>query len=425
MEHTGVTTTETVVKPLEHEVEITGWRRTFISLAIRDYRWYFIGMLASTAGMQIQIVARGWLVWEMTGSAAALGIITFASGVPMTFLSLVGGVVADRVQKRNLLMAADGFVGLVSLITALLIAFDLIELWHLIAAAVSTGIAFAFKMPGRQAFLPELAGEKHLMNAVALNSAGMNFTRIAVPGIAGVLIGVIGVANTYFLIVVGYVLAVSAVLMIPASRSAIPKLKGRAFSQFAEGIRYIKRSEVIPILLGFEIIVVFFAMQYQTLMPVFADKVLGVGASGMGFMYSAVGIGGLIGSLFVASLGDFRRRGLLLVGAAASCGALLILYSAAGIFYPALVLLALVGLANMIYNATNNTVLMSNTNQEVRGRVMSVYLMGFGLQPLGALPMGAVADAIGAPLTVGIGSGVLLLFSLGMAVVKPKLRRLE
>lgn len=263
------------------------------------------------------------------------------------------------------------------------------------------------------------------MNAVALNSAGMNFTRIAVPAIAGTLIGVIGMAGTYFLIVVGYALAVSAQLMIPASRSVLPKLKGQALSQFAEGLRYIKRSEVIPILPGFELIVVFFAMQYNTLMPVFADKVLGVGASGMGVMYSAVGIGGLVGSLLVASLGDFRRRGLLLVGAAASCGAFLLLFSLVGFFYPALVLLALVGLANMAYNATNNTLLMSHADQEVRGRVMSVYLMGFGLQPLGALPMGAIANAIGAPLTVGIGSGILILFSLGMTVIKPKLRQLE
>ncbi|MBI4300963.1 MAG: MFS transporter [Chloroflexi bacterium] len=380
-----------------------GVRQMFTSLQNRNYRWLWAGTVMSFIAMQMQMVARGYLVYEMTGSAKALGMVTMAAGLPMVLVSLFGGVAADRMEKRNLLMAAQAAIGLEILGLAILIATGYVQLWHLMVGSLIGGIAQSFNMPARQALVPELVGEEHLMNAVALNSAGMNLTRVASPAIAGALIGPIGVSGVYFVMVAFFFITVLTLLMLPKIGVSPSYQKRAVLSELADGLRYARQHPVIKGLLILELAFVPMAMQLQLLLPVFALKVFDIGASGLGLLWTFVGIGGLAGSLGVAWLGNFRRKGVLLLSSGTVWGGMMVifaLFSFQGIVPAALAFLLLVGLANMSFSATNNTILMSNADPEKRGRVMSMYMAGFGFQPLLAVPSGAIADAVGAPATI-------------------------
>ncbi|MCL4533772.1 MAG: MFS transporter [Bacteroidetes bacterium] len=408
--------------PLPERPEAKGWRRTFAALSGRDYRYFWMGLLAFYSAMQMQTVAQGWLVYEMTESAVALGAVTFAIGLPLLALSPLGGVAADRVDKRRLLMMTQLFLAVISSTIAVLIATELIEVWHLMAASALKGTIFAFNMPARQAFIAELAPEKDLMNAIALNSTGMNLTRVMMPGAAGLFIGIIDVAGVYAVMTLLYIVAM-VTLSLVTPRPARPKTAGVPFlRELTVGASYIAKNPVIPTLIALELFSVLFAMQYQVLMPVFAVSVLDTGPAGLGYLLSAVGIGGLLGSLFVASLGDFKHKGRLDLAAAAAFGVMLFLFTQARSFELSLLLLALTGVANITFSATNNTLIMTNSLSNVRGRVMSVYLMCWGVQPLAALPIGALADTIGAPLTVAIGASILTLAAATLFAFRPVLR---
>ncbi len=398
------------------------WSRTFSALRIRDYRYFWMGLLAFYSAMQMQQVAQGWLVYQMTESASALGLIAFAMGLPMLVMSPLGGVAADRIDKRRLLMLTQLLLGSIASAIALLIFTGLIEVWHLMLASAVKGLIFSFNMPARQAFTAELTPEKHLMNAIALNSTGMNLTRVVMPGAAGLLISVIGVAGVFTVMTALYIVAMVTLSMV---RPRPPRPKGTQVALVEElttGLTYISRHPVIPTLIVLELVAVLFAMQYQVLMPVFAVSVLDSGPAGLGYLLSAVGIGGLVGSLFVASLGNFRYKGRLDLIAAALFGLTLLAFAQTRSFALALPILALSGIANISFSATNNTLIMTNAPATVRGRVMSVYLMCWGLQPLAAYPIGALADVIGAPSAIAIGSLIMLACVGGITIARPVLR---
>lgn len=187
---------------------------TFTSLRNRNYRWFWLSMLLSFSGLMMQNLARGWLVYEMTSSPFALGMVSAAWGVPMLLLAIYGGAVTDRVNKRNLLIITQIAQGIITAIIAILILTGAIAVWHLMVAAAFTGVTFAFNAPGRQAIIPELVTGKELMNAIALNSMGVNLMRIGAPALAGVLIAVIGVSGVYFISVGLYAAAVAALYMV-------------------------------------------------------------------------------------------------------------------------------------------------------------------------------------------------------------------
>ncbi|MBI4301193.1 MAG: MFS transporter [Chloroflexi bacterium] len=403
----------------------TGWVRTFSSLRNRNYRVFWIGIVSSFVAMQVQQVARGWLAYELTESPLALGGVMMASGIPMVLFSLMGGVIADRVDKRKLLIVTQSLLGIVAAALAILVAADLITFPYLVVSAILTGIIFPFNMPGRQAYLTDLVGEEDLMNALALNSAGMNITRIVTPGVAGVLIDVLGVDGAFFFQAACYVVAVVTLFMIPISGKVALKPDTPMWKDLVEGINHVRGSPVIPLLLSLELLVVTLAMPYQMLMPVFAVDVLGVGASGLGMLYSAAGVGGLVGALIVASLGNFRRKGQMLIFATLAQGVTLIFFALVGSYTLSLFFLSLVGFSGIAYMATNNTLIMTSVGSEARGRIMGIYLMGFGIQPLTGIPVGALAEAIGAPYTVAGGGALLIFLVLLMVMARPALRHLK
>lgn len=417
------------VPPGEGELELLPPEQarvtTFTSLKNRHYRWFWLGMLASFMGIHLQLVARNWLVYEMTGSALVLGIVIAAWGLPILLLSLYGGAVADRLKKRDLLIVTQVANGIITLIIAILIATGEILLWHLIAAAALTGIIFAFHVPARLAIIPELVHKRELLNAIALNSTGMNLSRFVGFAIGGALLGAIGVAGVYYVVVVCFFVSAALLFMLPV----VEKVRQRAVTSIkvdlVEGLRYIYHSPLLRSLLAMAFVSIAFGLPYMNLMPVFAVDIFNVGEFGLGLLLGMAGLGSLIGSLILASLGDFRRKGLLCIGLAFGFGATVALFGFSGSYHLSLVLLIAVGLLGAGYLAVNNTLIQSNVPHEMLGRVMSIYVMTFAMMPLGTLPLGAVSEAIGAQPAIGAGGIIVVLFTLRMAIFHPRLRRLE
>jgi len=400
------------------------WKAAFSSLSIPNYRWFWFSTTASFAAMQMQMVVRGWLVFEMTESPLALGIVSAGAGAFIILFSLFGGVVADRVDKRNLLAATQLFAGIATLVVAILITTGLIAFWHLVVASVVNGLILAFRLPVRQAIIPELVESNQVMNAVALNSSAMNLNRIVAPALAGVLVGVMGIDSVYYLMVLCYF--ASAILMIRVPSTGKPiQATGTTFRrEIAEGITYVRKSPELWGLLLTATIPILFGMPYQMLMPGFVAEVLGRQASALGFLMASVGIGALMGSLLVASLGDYKYKGRLLFGGAVVFGLTLIIFALSRNFYLSMGVLVIVGAASASYMAVNTTLLMMNSEERMRGRVMSIYMVTIGLYPLGVLPAGAIAEYTGITLPVAVGGAIMVVFILTMMLINPRLIKL-
>jgi MFS family permease len=385
------------------------WRRTFDSLNERDFRMLWLGMLPSTFAMQMGMVTNGYLAYDITGSAAAVGFVTLGMGIPMLFLSLVGGVVADRFSKRQILMATQAVVGVAASILAVLVLTDLIQIWHMTLVAFMMGTAFAFNMPARQAFVGELVGKERLTNAVALNNTGMNMARVVGPAIAGALIGIrfVGIGGVYLIMTLMYAIVVFTISRLP-DRGVQPGANAqRGLDSLLDGLRYIRNSSVLSALMLLAFAPTLLGMSYQSLMPVFAEDVFHVGPSGLGLLMTVNGLGALAGSLAVATFSGFRRRGILQVGLGIIFGLSLALFALSQTLVIAFPALVLVGAASASYMALNMSLVMGYAEPKFHGRVMSINMMTFSLMPLSVVPTGFLVDMFGAPIIIGI-NGLLL-----------------
>ena len=412
---------------------------TFASLRNRDYLWFWIGQIAAFSGLHMALIARGWLVWTMTRSAFDIGVVSFAFGIPVLLFSVFGGAIADRMVKRNLLIITQVFQTIIALFIATLITTGMIEFWHLVAAAVFGGFLFVFNGPGRQAIIHELVRKEELLNAIALNSSGVNLTRIAGPALAGALLAFIGIDGVYYIVAACNLAAVAALYMITPSGSTGKSFKLQEvnakirsgelvramWADLAEGFHYIHHSPVIFSLLIMALIPLTFGLPYTNLLPVFADEVLHVGELGYGTLMTMSGIGALAASLGIASLGNFRKKGVLLIVLALAFGIALALFSMSRYFILSMVLLTAVGAFSSGYMAINNTLLQSNVPRRLLGRVMSIYMLTFAFMPMGALPIGALAEVIGTPIALGAGGMLIIVFTIAMTTLRPGLQRLE
>ena len=398
--------------------------QTLSSLRHRDYRLLWMGTLFSSSGQWIQQVSIGWLTYQVTGSPFMLGAVNGMRSVPLLLLGPFGGVAADRLDRKRLMLTTQLFLMTVTAIFATIIFTGHAHVWNITAFALLTGVAWAFNMPVRQSIVPHLVPREDLMNAVALNSAGFNVTRIIGPSLAGLLIAGIGIAGNFYLQALAYVGVAAMVwqMNIPAIPSASRDVSvGR---NLAEGARYVWRHPTLRTQMALALIPVVVAMPYVSLMPVFAKDVLDVGAGGFGMLMAAPGIGALAGTLTIASLGDVRRKGFLLFGSLLALGVMLVLFALSRSFPLSLALLVLVGAFQMTYMTTNQTVLQVSTPDEFRGRVMGIYMLNQGLLPLGSLFAGVVADLWSAPLAVTVMGAAVLLLSGSAFTFMPSMRRL-
>jgi MFS family permease len=403
----------------------TGWRATFASLSVPEYALYFYGMVAFFSGMNMMIVLRGYLVYQLTESTSALAIIMLSVSLPMLVIAPIGGVVADRVDRRSLMLWAQLAVCAVNLVNTVLIVFDVIQFWHLLVMSVLSGAAFSFNMPARQAAIPSLVPRDLLMNAMSLGSSAMNATRIVAPAVGGLLIGPIGIGGGFAVLTALYAISAIFTIGLPRMPSAARDAKVTFFSDFAGGFRYIRNERLVLGLLLLGTVPMIFAMPYQTLLPAFAEEVWDVGSSGLGAMQAMAGVGGLAGGLFVANMDRSPHKGRMMIAAAMFSGAFLIGFALSPVFGLALLMVAAVGLFQMVFMNVNNTVMASIIPDHVRGRVMSVMMMSFGLMPLGAVPAGIAAESVGVPAVVAAGGALLIASVAATYALFPQFRTLD
>ena len=404
---------------------LTGWRQTFSSLSgNRNFGFLYAGNIAFFFAMNMMIIQRGWLVVERWHNASYLGYIMASVALPTLVLAPIAGVVADRVDKVRMIQVAQLSLVVTNGIVAALIITDAIQFWHLLLISAFSGAAFSFNMPGRQALVAMLVPRERLMNAVALSTAAMNASRVIAPPLGGLLIVPLGIGPAYAISTAFYGIAVATTFALPPMPSE-REAEFTFFEDFREGVSFMRRTPALLGLLIFGTVPMMFLMPYQTLLPVFADDVWHVGEVGFGLLQGVSGVGGLIGALVIANLDAYPKKARLLLGGALASGGMLALFAVSPTFAMGLVFIGLLGFGTMIVMTVNNTAIQLMITDQMRGRVMSVMMMSFGLMPLGALPAGIAADHVGAPPVVAVGGGLFALSTLALFALIPALRAID
>jgi MFS family permease len=406
-----------------------GKLHTFSSFKNPTYRIYFGGMIGQMAAMNMQNLARSLLIYLLTNSPAILGIMSFANAVPMLIFSLYGGVIADRVQKKYVLLIGQAVSAVVSLVVAIALHIGYLSSenpeswWVLIATSIVQGATMGLMQPSRQAIISEIVSEEELMNAISLNTMGMNSLQIIAPAITGFLIDAIGFAAVYYAMTGTYLIAVVFFFLLPKT-SAMGSVGTKAIDNIKAGLKYVRNDKPIFLVLIFSLIVVFLSMPYGMLMPIFAEDILKVGASGMGILLSVAGIGSILGSIVLASLPN-KKRGVMMLASGILLGIALSVFSFSKSWPLSLGFIVLVGLGQTGRMTLSNTLLQYYVDNRYLGRVMSIYMMQFGLTSFGTFIAGMIAEAVGTPWALGSFSMVLLLASIGAMFFLPTLRKLK
>jgi predicted MFS family arabinose efflux permease len=394
----------------------SGLRRGLAALHHRNYRYYWFGQIVSLVGTWMQSVSQPWLVLLLGGSPLQLGIVLALEFTPPMFLAPLGGVLADRVDKRKALLVASVGKALQAVLLFALTVAGVVEIWHVMVLATMLGFANAVEMPVRQAFAAELVPRKDLINAIALNSASFNLARVVGPAIAGLALALYGPAFNFGINAASYLAVLAALwLMDPAGlhRPERPAQFATVRHSLAEGVRYAIRTPTVlwplVLLLG----MASFGMNFQTLLPLYAKGTLSLGADGYGALYAAMGAGSLVGSL---SLAFMARRPMLrlMLGGGVAFVIFELLLGLTRSPAPAFVLIFVIGLSSMLMVNTINVMVQNAVPNELRGRVMSLYVTVFaGSAPIGGFFAGAVAELWEAPAGFLIG-GALSVVSIAL-----------
>ena len=408
---------------------------TFTSFKYPVFRLYYGAMVGQMAAMNMQMVARTLLIYHLTGSGAALGLMALANAAPMLFFSLFGGVIADRVQKKYVLWVGQAASALVSLGVAVTLMLGLMSeeragSWLiLIVAALIQGTIMGLMMPSRQAMIAEIVGQEELMNAVALNTFGMNAMRLLAPVPVGFIIFLFGYEAVYLAMTAMYVVAVVFITLMP--KTGTVSLRGRgAMRDVVDGLQYVKGEKVIFMVLFVIFIVTLLSMPYMMLLPALTEDILGIDERGYGALLMVSGIGAMLGSIVLASLPN-KKRGLMLI-----VGSLILGIALVGMFFspswlPAIGLplafgfIFFVGIGQTARMTLGNTLLQYYVQDEYRGRVMSLMMMEFGLTSFGVFFAGIMTDMIGVQWAVGGLAILLIIFCVYAILFMPSIRKLD
>lgn len=403
-----------------------GWRWPGV-LGYRDFRLLWFGQTFALAGFWMQNVAQGWFVLELTDSPFLLGVVSAAANIPIFLLSLVGGAVADRVDRARLVVVTRSTLAGFTALIALLISFKLMTIPLFVGLVGLMGVVWAFDIPARQSLIPALVPRPAIQEAMALNSVVVNGTRIVAPALAGVLVGLVDVAGVYWLTVACYLgLVWMAAQIRPVKRAGSESpVRTTVWQDILGGLGYIRSDPVVFSLVLVSLIPAVFGMAFVPLVPVFARDILRVGTGGLGLLYGASGVGALLGSVAVALIGARLARGPVLVGTGLVFSLAVVGFAFATDFGLALAMLTTAGFAQALFQTLNNSLTLSVTPAPYQGRVMSVYMVTWGLQSAGSLFAGALADWVGAPLAVAGTGFITLAFIIGVTATSSPLRRLK
>ena len=348
----------------------------FSSLENHSFLFLWLGMLAMMGSIQMQMVARGYLAYDITNSATLLGLVSAGSALPILLLSLIGGAIADRVERKRVIQITQTLNATMALLVGLAIYAGKIEWYHLLVASIFQGAIWAFLMPARQALIPQLVRKEQLSNAIALNAAGMSLMTLLSPAIAGGLYAWTGPDIVYFVIAALSGLGLVFTTMVPRIGGAQTGPKGAMMGDIIEGLAYIRRSPIVRILLIIGLVTTLLAMPVRFLMPVLVVSIYKLGPDSLGLLLTVMGVGSLVGTLFIAWVGRWRRGLMLLAGSFAS-GVALVMLAVLPFYAVAAAIMVLLGLGDASRLALNQALAMEEVEDQYRGRVMSVFMMNF------------------------------------------------
>jgi MFS family permease len=399
--------------------------RTFAALHHPNYRLFWFGSMVSLVGTWMQNIARGWLILELSNSPFLVGLESTVAWLPAWLVSLPAGVLADRFNKRNLMIVSQSILAVLAMVLAILTLSGMVNIYHILVVSALTGFVVAADAPVRHSIMPELVGKKDLLNAIALNGVVFNGARIIGPSIAGLVLGIIGAGGCFAINSVSFlaiIIALSFVKLQPVDR---PKETEGVWLRIANGLRFVKGHGDIRVLMVMAAVYASFGICYMPMMPVFARDVFHAGPGGYGIMMAGLGVGAVGGLLTIATLGRTRHKGRILVLGTLGLGLLLLAYSLVRNFHAALALLVGMGFSQSMVMSLTNTLIQTVCPDHMRGRVMSIFTMSFlGMFPLGSLLAGAVAQKWGAPAATLLGGCVVLVSLLVVNLAQPHIRRL-
>ncbi len=396
----------------------------FRSLHYRDFALFWTGNFLSNIGTWMQNLALGWLVLEITNSPFLLGLNGFLGSAPFLFFSLPGGAIADRLNRRKLMLGTQTTMMVLALALAILTSVRVVTIGEIFAISFVTGLASALNAPAYQAVVLDLVQREDATNAVALNSAQFNMSRAIGPTLAGLALGSLGAAGCFYLNSVSFLALIIALLAITVPRHLAEKGPS-VWAAMVEGLRFVGKHRTIIVLLSVPSFLSLLGLPFVVLMPVFARDLLKVGASGLGYLMAGAGLGAVMSALTLAAQSGIRQRGKYIVGSAALFALALILLAQARSFGGAFFLLIVLG-ATMVGTLTlTNSTLQLTSPPELRGRIMSMYnLAVLGLAPLGSLQAGAVAETLGVRFALALGGTICLAYFLTLLFFLPRLGRI-
>ncbi len=404
-------------------------KRVFSSFRNPIYRLYYYSLIGHWGPMQMQMVTRTLLIYRITGSGALLGLMALAGAMPMLILSLYGGTLADRVEKRQILIISQAASAVITIGVALALSFNFLSRdvpgswWILIVSSVLQGIVMGLMMPSRASMVPEIVEPEDLMNAISLNNMGMNAFRILAPAATGFIVDAWDFAAVYYIMTGLYIFSTVFLLYIPRTRPAVSQGRGTV-EEVMQGFRYIRGETTIMLILLFTLACTILGMPFNMLLPMFTEDILMVGASGLGLLMAVSGIGAIVVSFVLASMSN-KNRGIMMLFSGLIISMALIAFSFNTQWYLALILSVFIGLGQTGQTAIGFTLIQYYVDPAFRGRVMSFMMLGFGLSSLGTFFGGILAETIGIEWSIGGLAMVLAVVSVAMITFSSHLRKLD
>ena len=403
--------------------------KTFVALKNPVFRLYFGALLAQRAAFNMHMVTRSLLIYRLTGSAALLGTMSIAFAIPMILTSLFGGAIADRVQKRNMMLIGQASSVVISLGIGISLTMGYLSpehvgsWWILMAAAATEGAFMGIMLPSRYAIVPEIVGEQSLMNAIALSNLAMNILQLIAPAVAGILIDAFDFHVVYYAMAAMSIIAITFIALMPRTSKTTIAV-GSMLANIREGLQYIWHRKTILFILVFVLIVISLARPILVLMPIFTEDILNVGATELGILMSAAGAGAIIGSLTLASLPN-KKRGFLLSTGCLVLGMAILGFSLSSSWYLSLAMMVIIGIGHTTRMTLGNALTQYYTEKKYRGRVMSVYSMDFAFTSLGTFAAGLLAETFDVRWVLGGFAVALILIAALVIGFVPRIRNLD
>ena len=375
--------------------------------------------------MNMNLVTQSWLVVELMNDsplALSLSIVSFTA--PITVVSLVGGVMADRIPRRRLVIISQSGNAAMTFLMATLDLSGVIDFWHVMAIGLVNGSMMAFNMPSRQAIISDIVPESRLMNAVSVNNSSMNLTRVVGPATAGFLILFIDTWAVFYLVSAMYVFSALSMAMVRAGAEAVARSGKGMRGDIGAGLSYVAEDPTRRGLIIMSFIPALFGYSYYALLPAWGREALDIGSEGLGVLMMLMGVGALVGTVILASMHNFNRRGVFLLLFCLLWGIALATFAQTSSYLQAIPLLMLVGLLNSVFMSLNMTLIQTNSSREMRGRVMSIAMMSFGVMPLSGVPFGILAELTSTPFALTLSGLLLVAFTLVFFAVYPSYRRI-